>query len=116
MFDTTSKNSKIQKFQRDFDVDSSKSEKRAKKDPIEHQIFQRKALDDQEVGKTKRGFDDQDVGYNKKRQLFDMNAKTSQSPDYNRKKISEPLSAAVFDYKKPDLKKIKTEAKPVVLD
>ena len=45
-----------------------------------------------------------------------MNAKTSQSPDYGRKKISEPLTAAVFDYKKPDLKKIETDSKPVILD
>ena len=101
MFDTTSKNSRIQKFQRDFDVDSSKSEKRAKKDPIEHQIVQRKSLDDQEVGNKNRGFDDH--CFNKKKQLFDMNAKTSPSPDYRHKKISEPLSAAVFDYKKPEL-------------
>ena len=118
MFDTQSKNSKMQKFQRDFDVDSSKSEKRAKspiKNPIEPRTVQRKALDDQEVGKKNRGFDDQDVGYNKKRHLFDMTVKHNESPNSGRKKLSEPLSAAVFDQKKPDLKKTMTEEQPLNL-
>jgi len=82
-------------------VDSSKSEKRDKsqiKNPIELTVKKRHLDDD---------------GLNKKRALFDMTKKSeaNASPhiDQRVKKVSEPLSAAVFDYQKPDLKKKKTE-------
>lgn len=78
MFDVQSKNSKVQGFERDFDVDSSKSEKKSPNKSMVQEPEKRKALDDQEVGKV-----------NRKKLLFDMTKE---------KESKEPLSAAVFEY------------------
>lgn len=112
-------------------MDSSKSEKREKspiRNPIEHKIVQRKALDDQEVRLVKKRHLDDDIdeqevkvikkklldddGINKKRALFDMTKKSqpvaSSYLEKNVKNTTEILSTEAFDYQRPDLRKKKT--------